>query len=426
MSTLIAPHGSATLRPLLLPEEERDEALKRARTLKRLPLSSREVSDLFMLAMGAYTPLAGFMGAADWRGACLEMRLENGLFWPLPVTLSCGEDFAVAVGDEVALTGEGEEILGVLAVTEKYAIDKALECREVYRTADEAHPGVAKVMAQGSVNLAGPVSVLSEGHFPETYQGLYLRPAETRALFAKKGWSTVAAFQTRNPMHRSHEFLAKVAIEVCDGVLIHQVLGALKQGDIPADVRVRAIDWLVANHFAEGRVIQAGYPIEMRYAGPREALLHALFRQNFGCSHLVVGRDHAGLGGYYGPYDAHRIFDEIGADSLAIRPEDRRHVLLLRLPGHGDGERVLRRRRREGPGERGGTLSRGGGGGDGRRPGPALPPGRRRETPHLGHPAARDVRGRRGGPARIQPRWRARHPPGLLRRHPVTLYYKYR
>ena len=320
MSTLIAPHGNATLKPLLLPPEERDEALRKARTLKRLPLSSREVSDLFMLAMGAYTPLKGFMGAADWHGACLEMRLENGLFWPVPITLSCGEDAAVTVGDEVALTGAGEEILGVLTVTEKYAVDKDLECREVYRTADEAHPGVAKVMAQGSLNLAGPVSVLSEGHFPETYRGLYLRPAETRALFAEMGWSTVAAFQTRNPMHRSHEFLAKVAIAVCDGVLIHQVLGALKEGDIPADVRVRAIDWLVANHFAEGRVIQAGYPIEMRYAGPREALLHALLRQNFGCSHLVVGRDHAGLGGYYEPYDAHRIFDEIGADSLAIRP----------------------------------------------------------------------------------------------------------
>ena len=320
MPTLIPPHGNATLKPLLLPEEERDEALKRARTLKRLTLSSREVSDLFMLAMGAYTPLAGFMGEADWRGACLDMRLEKGLFWPLPITLSCGEDAAIAVGDEVTLTDAGGEILGVLAVTETYAIDKALECREVYGTTDEAHPGVAKVMAQGAVNLAGPVSVFSEGHFPETYRGLYLRPAETRALFAEKGWSTVAAFQTRNPMHRSHEFLAKVALEVCDGVLIHQVLGALKQGDIPADVRVRAIDWLVANHFAEGRVIQAGYPIEMRYAGPREALLHALFRQNFGCSHLVIGRDHAGLGGYYGPYDAHRIFDEIGADSLAIRP----------------------------------------------------------------------------------------------------------
>ena len=320
MSTLIAPHGNATLKPLLLPPEERDEALRRARSLKRLPLSSREVSDLFMLAMGAYTPLKGFMGAADWHGACLEMRLENGLFWPVPITLSCGEDAAVTVGDEVALTGAGEEILGVLTVTEKYAVDKDLECREVYRTADEAHPGVAKVMAQGSLNLAGPVSVLSEGHFPKTHRGLYLRPAETRALFAEMGWSTVAAFQTRNPMHRSHEFLAKVALAACDGVLIHQVLGALKKGDIPADVRVRAIDWLVANHFAEGRVIQAGYPIEMRYAGPREALLHALLRQNFGCSHLVVGRDHAGLGGYYGPYDAHRIFDEIGADSLAIRP----------------------------------------------------------------------------------------------------------
>ena len=320
MPTLIAPHGSATLKPLLLPEEEQGEALKRARTLKKLPLSSREVSDLFMLAMGAYTPLEGFMGAADWRGACLDMRLENGLFWPLPITLSCGADVAVAVGDDVALTDAGGEILGVFTVTERYAIDTALECREVYRTTDEAHPGVAKVMAQGAVNLAGRVSVLSEGHFPKTYRGLYLRPVETRTLFAEHGWSTVAAFQTRNPMHRSHEFLAKVAIEVCDGVLIHQVLGALKQGDIPADVRVRAIDWLVANHFPQGRVIQAGYPIEMRYAGPREALLHALFRQNFGCSHLVVGRDHAGLGGYYGPYDAQRIFDEIGADSLAIRP----------------------------------------------------------------------------------------------------------
>ena len=320
MPALIAPHGGATLRPLLLPADERTEALKRARTLKRLPLSTREVSDLFMLAMGAYSPLAGFMGAADWRGACREMRLESGLFWPLPITLSCDEDFGVAVGDELALTDAEGEILGILAVAETYAIDKALECREVYRTVDAAHPGVAKVMAQGSVNLAGPVQVISEGHFPETYRGLYLRPAETRALFAAKGWSTVAAFQTRNPMHRSHEFLAKAAIEVCDGVLIHQVLGALKAGDIPADVRVRAIDWLVANHFPAGRVIQAGYPIEMRYAGPREALLHALFRQNFGCTHLVVGRDHAGLGGYYGPHDAHRIFDEIGAESLAIRP----------------------------------------------------------------------------------------------------------
>ena len=177
MPALIAPHGSAALRPLLLPEEERDEALKRARSLKRLPLSSREVSDLFMLAMGAYTPLAGFMGAGDWRGACLDMRLENGLFWPLPITLSCDEDFGAAAGDEVALTDADGEILGVLTVSERYAIDKALECREVYRTADEAHPGVAKVLAQGDVNLAGPVSgPLRRATFPRPTGGSTCAP----------------------------------------------------------------------------------------------------------------------------------------------------------------------------------------------------------------------------------------------------------
>ena len=177
-----------------------------------------------------------------------------------------------------------------------------------------------KVLEQGAVNLAGPVSVLSEGHYPATYKGLYYRPAETRALFEEKGWSTVAAFQTRNPMHRSHEYLAKIAIEICDGVLIHQVLGALKPGDIPAETRVKAIDALVENYFVPGTAVQAGYPIEMRYAGPREALLHALFRQNFGCSHLVVGRDHAGVGDYYGPFDAHHIFDTVDQGSLVTQP----------------------------------------------------------------------------------------------------------
>ncbi|MFP6745910.1 MAG: sulfate adenylyltransferase, partial [Alphaproteobacteria bacterium] len=170
------------------------------------------------------------------------------------------------------------------------------------------------------VNIGGSVVALSEGHFPQTYSGLYHRPAETRAMFENKGWSTVAAFQTRNPMHRSHEYLAKIAVEICDGLLVHQVLGALKPGDIPADVRVRAIDALVANYFVPGTVIEAGYPIEMRYAGPREALLHAVFRQNFGCSHLVVGRDHAGVGGFYGPFDAHHIFDEVPETSLRTRP----------------------------------------------------------------------------------------------------------
>jgi sulfate adenylyltransferase len=175
-------------------------------------------------------------------------------------------------------------------------------------------------MTQPPINLGGPVVALSEGHYPDTYKGLYRRPAETRAMFEAKGWSKVAAFQTRNPMHRSHEHLAKIALEICDGLLIHQVLGALKAGDIPADVRVKAIDALVKNYFVPDTVIQAGCPIEMRYAGPREALLHALFRQNFGCTHLVIGRDHAGVGSYYGPHDSQHIFDTLPPGSLEIQP----------------------------------------------------------------------------------------------------------
>jgi sulfate adenylyltransferase len=276
-----------------------------------------------MLGMGAYTPLDGFMGESDWRGCTEHMKLADGLFWPIPITLSCAQDLgdSIGIGEDVALVdGEAGELLGILSVEEKYAIDRELECSHVFRTSDPAHPGVEKVLRQGPVNLGGPVRTLSEGHFPDTYAGLYHRPAETRALFLEKGWSKVAAFQTRNPMHRSHEYLAKIAIEICDGVLIHQVLGALKPGDIPAEVRVEAIDALVNNYFVDGTVLQAGYPIEMRYAGPREALLHAVFRQNFGCSHLVVGRDHAGVGDFYGPFDAHHIFDTLPAGSIKTEP----------------------------------------------------------------------------------------------------------
>ena len=279
------------------------EALKRAGKLKAVPMTSRESSDLVMLAMGAYTPLDGFMGHDDARGAALDMRLGNGLFWPIPITLSCGKDLAdgIRTGQDVALVdGESGQIMAVMEVAEKYTIDRELECSHVFRTTDPAHPGVAKVMAQGEHNLAGPVRALGEGTYPQLFRGLYLRPAETRALFVEHGWSKVAAFQTRNPMHRSHEYLVKIAVEICDGVLIHQVLGKLKGDDIPAEVRVKAINALVENYFVPGTVIQAGYPIEMRYAGPREALLHALFRQNFGCSHMLIGRDHAGVGDYYG------------------------------------------------------------------------------------------------------------------------------
>jgi len=214
---------------------------------------------------------------------------------------------------------ESDEVVATLKVTEKYTIDKEWECKAIFRTADPQHPGVKMVMEQGAVNLAGPVKVLSQGGFPERYGGLFMAPAATRAAFEAAGWATIAAFQTRNPMHRSHEYLAKVAIEVCDGVLVHSLLGNLKAGDIPADVRTRAIAVLVERYFRPGTVLQAGYPLDMRYAGPREALLHALFRQNYGCSHLVVGRDHAGVGSYYGPFDAHRVFDEIPKGSLEIR-----------------------------------------------------------------------------------------------------------
>jgi sulfate adenylyltransferase len=308
--------------PLLVPEAERTEQLKRAETLRKVPMTSRETSDFIMLAMGAYTPLTGFMGQKDWQGACGDMKLENGLFWPIPITMSVDKDVAdaIALEETVALVDEASgEIMGMMEVTEKYTIDRDFECQHVFHTTDPKHPGVEKVMGQREVNIAGRVTAISESVYPQQYKGLYFRPAETRAMFAEKGWSRVAAFQTRNPMHRSHEHLAKIAVEICDGVFIHQVLGALKPGDIPAEVRVKAIDTLTENYFVPGTYIQGGYPIEMRYAGPREALLHALFRQNFGCSHLVVGRDHAGVGNYYGPFDAQHIFDTLPEGALVTQ-----------------------------------------------------------------------------------------------------------
>jgi sulfate adenylyltransferase len=207
-----------------------------------------------------------------------------------------------------------------MCVTEKYAIDKLHECATVFLTNDWEHPGVRLVMRQGDVNLAGPVKVLSTGGFPEKYGELFKTPKHTRELFTTLGWSRIAAFQTRNPMHRSHEYLAKVAIETCDGVLIHSLLGNLKPGDIPAEVRAEAIGTLVDNYFVKNTIVQAGYPLDMRYAGPREALLHALFRQNYGCSHQIIGRDHAGVGSYYGPFDAHYIFDKLPPGALQTQP----------------------------------------------------------------------------------------------------------
>ena len=278
---------------------------------------------MIMLGIGGFTPLEGFMGKADWQGVCDNYQMTNGLFWPIPITLSTTSEKAASlnIGSKIALKdSETGTIMGTLLLSEKYTIDKAHECEQVFKTTDIAHPGVKMVMQQGDVNLAGKVVVFSQGGFPEKYPDTYMTPAETRALFESKGWSTIAAFQTRNPMHRSHEYLAKIAIEICDGVMIHSLLGKLKEGDIPAEVRQEAISVLIENYFVDNTVVQSGYPLDMRYAGPREALLHALFRQNYGCSHLIVGRDHAGVGDYYGPFDAHHIFDEIPADALITKP----------------------------------------------------------------------------------------------------------
>ena len=324
MGPLVSPHGRSTLLPLIAPEQELAAVERHARKLFQIPMNSREKSDLLLMAMGAYTPIKGFVGEADWTNICANMRLDDGLFWPIPITLSVAKSLAknIAIGDEVVLVDPEDNDLpmAILTVTEKYLPDLEFECKHVFGTTNKAHPGVKNILTQKEVNLGGKIVVFEEGNFPKIFKNLYLRPEKSRAMFQRLGWSRIAAFQTRNPMHRSHEHLVKIAMEVTHGVFVHQVLGKLKPGDIPAEVRVKAIDVLINNYFPENSVIQAGYPIEMRYAGPREALLHALVRQNFGCSHLIVGRDHAGVGDFYGPYDAQDIFDTLWDGALLTRP----------------------------------------------------------------------------------------------------------
>lgn len=320
---LVNPHGGGGLKPLLLEGSALKSEVERSKKLTQIKVSSREKGDIIMLGIGGFTPLDGFMTHADWAGVCDGMKLANGLFWPIPITLSVDKAIAdgLKTGQEVALIdAENGEALATMMINEKFSIDKAHECAMVFKTTDPKHPGVKMVMEQGDVNLAGPVKVLSQGGFPEKYPELFKTPAQTREIFSKMGWSKIACFQTRNPMHRSHEYLAKIAIEVCDGVLIHSLLGNLKPGDVPAEVRAKAIGTLTEKYFVKKTVVQAGYPLDMRYAGPREALLHAVFRQNYGCSHQIVGRDHAGVGSYYGPFDAHHIFDQVPKGALETEP----------------------------------------------------------------------------------------------------------
>ena len=321
MSTLVPPHGGKLL-PLIVRSGEREGSLKEAKLLPKVRLNSREVSDLIMLAMGAFSPLEGFIGREDYERVVAEMRLKNGLLWPIPITLSISKEEAdkIKEGQNIALlSSDTDEVMASMLVEEKYSYDKHREVLQVFRTDDVEHPGVSGIYQQGEVYLGGPIKVFSEGGYPERFPE-FARPAETRAIFTDRGWTTIAAFQTRNPLHRSHEYLTKIALEVCDGLLIHPIVGKLKSDDIPAEVRMECYEVLLDNYYPRDRVVLKVYPMEMRYGGPREAILHAIIRQNFGCSHLIIGRDHAGVGSYYGPFDAQKIFNELNPGDLYIQP----------------------------------------------------------------------------------------------------------
>jgi len=322
MDRLVPPHGGK-LTPILIAEEMLAREKSRAEGLPRVEMTSRETSDLIMMAMGAFSPLSGFMTKGDYLRVVREMRLSDGTFWPVPITLSVRREVADCLkeGDEIALVDrESQEMMGTMRVEDKFAYDREEEARFVFRTTDRSHPGVEKVFQQEEILIGGPVKAFSEGGYPERFGEYFARPEETRRLFAERDWSQVAAFQLRNPMHRSHEYCTKIALEVSDGLFIHPLVGALKEGDIPAEVRMRCYEVLLDKYYPKDRVILKVYPMEMRYAGPREALLHAVIRQNFGCTHLIVGRDHAGVGNYYGPFDAQDIFDALEPQDLHIKP----------------------------------------------------------------------------------------------------------
>jgi sulfate adenylyltransferase len=279
-------------------------------------LNNRQLCDLILIGNGAFAPLEGFMGESDYERVVAEMRLANGDVWSIPVTLAVDESGAAEIGSSVELRdGEGR-LRGSIEVRERYRYDKEREAREVYGTTDRAHPGVAALYAQGDLLLAGPLDVIE--HQPAN--GYALSPAQTKAEFARRGWKTIVGFQTRNPVHRAHEYIQKCALEIVDGLLLHPLVGETKSDDIPADVRMRCYETLLELYYPNSRVLLAVLPAAMRYAGPREAIFHALIRKNYGCTHFIVGRDHAGVGDYYGTYDAQRLFERFTQDELGIIP----------------------------------------------------------------------------------------------------------
>jgi sulfate adenylyltransferase len=318
--TVNEPHGGKLINRLAA--GERAQALEaEACGLYALTLNPFEISDLEMLAIGGFSPLQGFMSQADYQAVIRQKRLASGLPWTLPVTLAVTSEQAgnLRRKERVALGDSSRGLLAILQVRDVYSYDREAEAREVFGTTDAAHPGVAYLATRGDRLVGGRVEVFRRPNNRE-FEKYRLDPPDTRRIFAERGWKTVVGFQTRNPVHRAHEYIQKTAMEIVDGLLLHPIAGETKSDDISLAVRMRCYEVLLENYYPADRVLLALNPASMRYAGPREAIFHALVRKNFGCTHFIVGRDHAGVGNFYGPYDAQKIFDEFDAKELGITP----------------------------------------------------------------------------------------------------------
>ena len=326
---LIDPHGGELVSNMAS-EVERVDLQERSRGLPEITVGSRQLADLEMLAIGTYSPLSGFMKRADYLGVVNNMHLENGLPWSVPITLSVTSEQAVSLkeGERLALVNEQGTLQAVMLLEEKYGYDKQHEASKVYRTTEEAHPGVKVVYQQGDVLLGGAVRVVALPN--QAFAEYRFTPVQSRRQFTERGWKRVVGFQTRNPVHRAHEYIQKCALETVDGLYLHPLVGDTKGDDIPADVRMRCYEVLLEHYYPEDRVVLGVLPASMRYAGPREAVFHALMRKNYGCSHFIVGRDHAGVGNYYGTYDAHYIFAEFDPAKLGIIPMFFDHTFFCR------------------------------------------------------------------------------------------------
>ena len=315
----IEPHGGRLIGRVLA-EGPRQEMLARAQELPRVPVSARILRDMENIATGVMSPLTGFMNHGDFKSVVDDMHLANGLVWTIPIVLSTDRDTAkdLREGSDVALVDPSGDVAAVLHLEDKFTTDKKHYALQVFRTTDDEHPGVRRVYEEDDVYLGGPIDLLKVQ--PDPFQHRDLAPAETRYLFREKGWKRVVAFQTRNPIHRAHEYVQKSALELVDGLLIHPLVGETKKDDVPADVRMTCYETLISEYFVRERTVLSVFPVTMRYAGPREAVFHALLRKNYGCTHFIVGRDHAGVGDYYGPFDAQKIFGEFQPAELGVTP----------------------------------------------------------------------------------------------------------